>query len=214
MAQNTILSVAEKPSVAKELANIISEMGGLGAPNSVLGHSRYNRIYNIPRCRFRNENHSMSITSVSGHLYTQDFDRITYAWKNVDPVVLFDAPYLDIIEEKNKDIEKTLREQAKKHSTLLLWLDCDMEGERICFEVMKVCLEANPRLKVFRARFSALVQRDISRALNNPEQPNENLNNAVIARQEIDLRLGAVFTRFQTLYVQRVMGIEKCLISY
>lgn len=39
---------------------------------------------------------------------------------------------------------------------LVLWLDCDREGENIATEVRQVCTEANNRLNVRRARFSAL----------------------------------------------------------
>lgn len=43
----------------------------------------------------------------------------------------------------------------------MLWLDCDREGENIAFEVLDVCKQANPRLLVFRAHFSALTKADI-----------------------------------------------------
>lgn len=84
----------------------------------------------------------------------------------------------------------------------MLWLDCDREGENIAFEVISVCREVNPRLEVKRARFSALISRDIFRAVHNLVPPNENEAMAVDARQEIDLRIGASFTRLQTLLLQ------------
>ncbi|CAI5468679.1 unnamed protein product [Closterium sp. Yama58-4] len=56
-------------------------------------------------------------------------------------------------------LEVTLREEARRSDQLVLWLDCDREGENIAYEVMQVCLSANSRLAVFRAHFSALVDR-------------------------------------------------------
>lgn len=47
---------------------------------------------------------------------------------------------------KNKDgLAKTLKKEARGCQRLVLWLDCDLEGENIAHEVMGVCLEANPR---------------------------------------------------------------------
>lgn len=205
----TILSVAEKPSVAKELARIIA---GDQNFNTKQGHSVYNKIFEINRCRFSNQDGcKMSITSVSGHLMNLDFGETHKGWRSCDPVALFDAPLVESVGDggnNGKQIEKTLAEQAKRHNTLLLWLDCDLEGEAICFEVMKVCLKANPRMAVFRARFSALIHRDINRAMTFPERPNEKMNDAVNARKEIDLRIGAAFTRFQTLHLQNRFGMD------
>ena len=53
-----------------------------------------------------------------------------------------------------------------------------------------------------RARFSALTLTDVRRAINNLVAPNQLEAMAVDARQEIDLRIGASFTRFQSLLLQ------------
>ncbi len=63
---------------------------------------------------------------------------------------------------------------------------------------MHVCCAVNPRLTIRRARFSALIPRELQRAMATLGQPNANDAAAVDARQEIDLRIGASFTRFQT----------------
>lgn len=57
------------------------------------------------------------------------------------------------------DIRKTLEEEARKCQWLVLWLDCDREGENIAFEVIEVCTAANDNLNIWRARFSALIDR-------------------------------------------------------
>ncbi len=210
-----ILSVAEKPSVAKELAKIIS---GGNENNNICqnGRSQYNKVWNIPNCTFKNErNYSMNITSVTGHLTNCDFEDGYKNWTAVNPVDLFHAKIITKTDKKNENIEKELIEQARKCEILLLWLDCDLEGENICFEVINIVKKANPRIDIYRARFSALIPRDIIRTLNNPERPNKHMSDAVETRKEIDLRLGAAFTRFQTLRLQNVFPQQKfTVISY
>ena len=69
-------------------------------------------------------------------------------------------------------------------------------------QVLEVCRRANARLVVKRARFSALVRAQLERAVAHLVEPDEAASRAVDARQEIDLRIGASFTRFQTLLLQ------------
>ena len=51
-------------------------------------------------------------------------------------------------------------------------------------------------MDVFRAKFSALTKEDLENAAFNLERPKKTLSDAVKVRQEIDLRIGASFTRF------------------
>jgi DNA topoisomerase-3 len=112
-------------------------------------------------------------------------------------------------------VAKNLEAIARRASSLVLWLDCDREGEAIAFEVLGICQSVNPRLAIYRAHFSALTKRDIVTAFNTLREPNRNLNDAVEARQEIDLRIGAAFTRLQTLTLQPLFpSLRNSVISY
>ena len=91
---------------------------------------------------------------------------------------------------------------------LMLWLDCDREGEAIAFDVIDLIKAVRPNIIVKRAHFSALTKQDINLACTKKlSDPDKNLADAVFARQEIDLRIGASFTRLQSMNFKAALGI-------
>ena len=78
---------------------------------------------------------------------------------------------------------------------MIIWTDCDREGENIGFEVIEVCQAVKPRLKIMRAKFSEITRVSVERALRTLAQPDVRVSQAVDVRQQLDLRIGAAFTR-------------------
>jgi len=65
---------------------------------------------------------------------------------------------------------------------LIIWTDCDREGEAIGYDIIDVCKQVRSNLDVYRARFSALTLQDLEHAALNLERPNKNLSDAVKVR--------------------------------
>lgn len=212
----TVLNVAEKPSVARALAEVFSQIQGSRDQPMTRGEAA--QIFVCENVSFpsvltqgngRPVNgpevpHTMITTSVRGHLASQDFGP-QYGWNSCPPVALFDAPIETSYRSDMQPLERMLRQQARNAGALVLWLDCDREGEAISDEVRAVCLAGNRRLegKTYRAKFSTVLSAEIRRALRSLGRVNESWVQAVHARSEHDLRVGAAFTRFQTLRLQK-----------
>ncbi|ELT93762.1 hypothetical protein CAPTEDRAFT_193082 [Capitella teleta] len=206
-----ILNVAEKNDAAKTLAGLMS--GGRSRKRE--GFSKFNKIYEFDYNLF-NQNCTMSMTSVSGHLLGCEFEASHRKWHSCNPVSLFDAPIHKTCPENYKDIKRTLEREARGCEILVVWTDCDREGENIGFEVIQVCTAVKPNMRVYRARFSEMTPGAVTRAIANLQPPDKNVSDAVDVRQELDLRIGASFTRFQTMRLQKVFPnvLADQLISY
>ena len=101
---------------------------------------------------------------------------------------------------------------------MVLWLDCDKEGENICFEVLDICKKNIPQSRrtqrVFRAKFSSIANKDIQQAFRDLRyEPNFNESVSVDARQVLDLKIGVSFSRYQTVTLQKCLrggsGVSK-----
>ena len=69
------------------------------------------------------------VTSVAGHVYSLDFDDEMNSWDSCDPQELFSAP---VIRKPCKgSICKQIVSLSKGVDFVVLWMDCDREGENI-----------------------------------------------------------------------------------
>lgn len=165
------------------------------------------------------------MTSVAGHLQSTDFQLNFRKWHSCDPEDLFEAPIVTYIDDERKGIAANIETQARSAKILFIWTDCDREGEHIGSEIRDVAFTTNPRLKqpgnVVRARFSNIERAHIVQAARNPIPLDDNQANAVAARIELDLRIGASFTRWQTMTIGDYLkargvftGEDRKVISY
>lgn len=157
----------------------------------------------------------MLVTSVAGHVKEEDFTGHAKNWNGFPLRDLFTAPITKVVRDNVKDIKENIENLMRRADTLVLWLDCDREGENICFEVIEIASNAVKRnFTVKRAHFSALTQRDIQFAMDHLREPDVRLSEAVEARKEMDLRIGAAFTRFQTLRLRDAISGLSGVVSF
>nr|XP_014098832.1 DNA topoisomerase 3-alpha isoform X2 [Bactrocera oleae] len=205
------LNVAEKNDAAKTIAGLLSN----GATIRREGYSVYNKIYDF-ETEVNERKSKMVMTSVSGHLLKLEFVGVYRRWNEVDPQVLFTAPVQKTCHENYQPILRTLEREVRSCNGLIIWTDCDREGENIGYEIIDVCRKVKPNIKVYRSIFSEITKASVRRALRELKEPNKRLSDAVDVRTELDLRTGAAITRFQTMRLQRLFPekIADKLISY
>lgn len=70
-----------------------------------------------------------------------------------------------LLEKQSLVVAKHLQAVSRGIDFMVLWLDCDKEGENICFEVLDICRKNIPYSKsvqrVYRAKFSSIAKKDI-----------------------------------------------------
>ncbi|XP_030647243.1 DNA topoisomerase 3-beta-1 [Chanos chanos] len=212
----TVLMVAEKPSLAQSIAKILSK----GSCSTRKGFNGACSVHEYTGS-FLGQSIRFKMTSVCGHVMSLDFIGKYNNWDKVDPAELFSKAPTEKKEANPKlNMVKFLQSEAKGCDYVVLWLDCDKEGENICFEVLDAIQPVMNRAQgnqrtVYRAKFSSITDTDICNAMNKLGEPNRNEALSVDARQELDLRIGCAFTRFQTKYFQGKYGnLDSSLISF
>ena len=129
------------------------------------------------------------VTSVAGHVYNVDFPSSFQSWDTTSPEELFSAP--TVKKPTKGSLLKHLQTCWKDCDFLVLWMDCDREGENINFEVL-TCLSINNDdswSRVYRARFSAVAKSDILKAYGGLVKPDQLQALSVDARQEVRGRI-------------------------
>ena len=215
-----VLMIAEKPSLAKTITRILSD-------------DNYRSYYNEPitiytfKKLFQGKKAFYTVTSIRGHIYQDCFRyRDDYDDDNIDINDLYEEKMVKILKNiddeeknKNKDKDRTKKKRKKKiniplflrkiaegKDILCLWLDCDPEGENICYEVIhNVYPNMNKRnyQQIYRAKFNSLTETDIKHSFENlSDYPNKKLSMSVDARSIIDFKVGVCFTR---LFSSRIL---------
>ena len=202
-----IIAVAEKPSIADAIAKALASSPITTRSATGVRTHEFQGRYEGRQCEFR-------VTSVLGHCFSLDFAEAYRDWDACDPAELWDAPVVSV--PTSGGVLKNLRETASGGDALILFLDCDREGEAIAFQVIDVC---GPQLRrgaaIRRAKFSSVTAEDIARAMRSLGEPDANLAEAVLARQELDLRVGVAFTRFSTKhFLDKYALLDARLLSY
>ncbi|RDB16720.1 DNA topoisomerase 3 [Hypsizygus marmoreus] len=190
-----VLCVAEKPSIAKSISQILS--GGQFTTHPTRSQYIKNYEFNYPQT-----NSLYTVTCVTGHLTTSDFYETHRKWNSCDAFELFDAPVETTVDKDKKAIEENLLAQSRRADMLMIWTDCDREGEHIGLEIVRVCRRAKRNITVKRARFSAIIAQQIHHAAQHPVELDRAQAAAVEARIILDLKVGAAFTRLQTQTLQ------------
>ncbi|KAL4991050.1 DNA topoisomerase [Aspergillus falconensis] len=213
MAGTKVLCVAEKPAIARAVAQHLS--GGRMETKNVTGN-RFVKNY-LFDFNFGGQlgDSFVTMTSVLGHLTILEFEREYSGWTSCPPAALFEAPVKISVDDDKKAIADNIMKQAMYNQYLVIWTDCDREGEHIGTEVRDQAKAGNGRIVVKRAKFNNTEKVHVLNAARSLIELDERQANAVAARIELDLRIGAAFTRLLTLQLQNLHAtLTQKVISY
>jgi DNA topoisomerase-1 len=182
-----LLIICEKQKAAQRIASILS----LGKANRTF-HNR------VPLYDFIDKNNNkVHVVGLKGHVLNLDFPKEFNRWNNIDPKALIQTEPIKKVQDWN--IVNLLKKIASNLEEVIIATDYDREGELIGVEGLELIQKSNPNIKVKRARFSALTGQEVSTAFKKLSEIDYNLSSAANSRQVIDLKWGAVLTRFISL---------------
>ncbi len=178
--------VTEKAIAGTRIASILS--GGTAVQTTEA---------DSPIMKYEDKKEAVTVVPLRGHIVDVDFPKSYSYWLGTDLKKLVRAEIIYI--EKEKKIINALRKTAKQATEIIIATDADREGEAIGVEALRFVTEVNPKIKIHRAYFSAMTEKDVKTAFENLTNVDYNYADAADSRREIDLVWGAVLTRFLSL---------------
>ena len=207
----SILNVAEKNDAAKHIASFLSN----NMMRTRKGPGNFNYDMKMPISCLnpefantglqpdRDNNIDFTMTSVSGHVMCYNFVDRFLSWRDSKPYELFNCPIEKNILDTMHGVADNLKKEARYAKVLIIWTDCDREGENIGYQIAYQCRQSNPSIAVYRAFFSDISEKSCFKALLEVGPQDQNLSDAAECRQQLDLRIGIAFTRWQNGHIKR-----------
>ncbi|KAF3347640.1 hypothetical protein BJF96_g9200 [Verticillium dahliae] len=207
-----VLCVAEKPSISKAVTDHLS--GGQSQTRNTNDRFTKNYCFSFNFGPPWNQC-DVTMTAVRGHLLGMEFTPANKNWQYPPPDSLFHAPIVTTVASDKKAVADNIEQQARYCDLLIIWTDCDREGENIGREIVGLAKKGKPTIRVKRAKFSNIERTHVIQAAKNLVDLDERQADAVDARMELDLRIGYAFTRFLTTNLRNLGGpLVEMIISY
>ncbi|KAI8081194.1 DNA topoisomerase [Thamnidium elegans] len=156
------------------------------------------------------------MTALKGHLLELSFEGgINRNWNDYPIEDLFRTPLIKNVSNHLIPIADNLKSEVRRADVLFIWTDGDREGEAIGGDVADLCRSVKPNITVWRARFSSMLPPAIHNAARNHIELDMKQVEAVRTRSELDLRIGAAYTRLQTMQLKGFFTMDqKKIVSY
>ncbi|EQB60173.1 dna topoisomerase iii, partial [Vairimorpha apis BRL 01] len=119
-----ILNISEKPSIAKLISSLLSK-----TVTTKKGYHKY-----CPNIHFKYDTNDFIFTSVLGHLIELNFI-IKYKWEQIDPKILFKESVYKKVQDELKSVSDNILKQCSGCDLVVIWTDCDREGEHIAQQI-------------------------------------------------------------------------------
>ncbi len=186
------LIVTEKDNVASRIADILS--GGKAKSNSPAAKKGAKKATGtVPVYTYKDKDGEVRVIGLRGHILKVDFPEGYENWEKTDLKDLVKASLVKV--PTVKYVMAALQKQIKDVDNVIIATDFDREGELIGVDALNVIKEKIPNVKVKRARFSSLTDKEVADSFANLEDPYYDIASAGEARQDIDLIWGATLTR-------------------
>jgi DNA topoisomerase-1 len=184
------LIISEKNNAAMRIATILSD-----------GKAIRKNHGGIQVFEFENAGGQYSIIGLRGHVISLDYPKEFNNWESTNLHDLISTEPVKNVDPSASKIFSAMRKVSKDVDEIVIATDYDREGELIGVESLQ---ELDWKKPVTRARFSALTRSEVLNAFENPTEVDFKLASAAETRQIIDLKWGAVLTRFLSMATGQV----------
>jgi len=179
------LVISEKNNAAMRIATILSD-----------GKAKRKNHGGIQVFEFDGTDCTYFVLGLRGHVISLDYPKEYNDWERVALSELISIEPVKFVDPTASKLFSAMRKVAQDVDEIIIATDYDREGELIGVESLQ---ELEWKKPVTRAKFSALTRSEILNAFENPSEVDYKLAAAAETRQIIDLKWGAVLTRFLSM---------------